>query len=90
MQLFFLGRTVATPAALDVLNPMQINTLLFRHQNGDWLDMDPDDKAANELALNPDDPGRVFSSFKIGGDLHIWVITEHDRSVTTVLLPEDY
>jgi hypothetical protein len=65
---------------------------LCRHQSGDWGDLDHDDKQANGQALH--DGTRIFSAyhFQPSADLKIklWVITEADRSSTTILLPEEY
>ncbi|MEM6457843.1 MAG: hypothetical protein AAF710_00460 [Planctomycetota bacterium] len=67
---------------------MQINQLLFRHRTGDWSDMEPDDRDANERAVTKG--SRVFSAFQVREDMRIWVITEADRSSTCVLLPDEY
>lgn len=58
-----------------------------RHLAGDWGDLCDEDRTANELALRQG--GRLFSVYKDGGPT-IWVITEWDRSVTTVLFPDEY
>jgi hypothetical protein len=88
LQRFSLGRILATPGALETLNPMQINQLLFRHHSGDWSEMDPEDQAANERAL--DEGSRIFSAFQVADNVRIWIITEADRSSTCVLLPDEY
>lgn len=87
--LFALGQTVATPGALVVLNGLGISPLLLlsRHQGGDWGDMDNDDKQANDKALTYGD--RIFSAYQFD-TVKFWVITEADRSATTILLPEEY
>ena len=59
-----------------------------RHLAGDWGDLCDEDRVANEQALT--EGGRLFSSYTQEGDQKIWIITEWDRSVTTVLLPEEY
>lgn len=59
-----------------------------RHLAGDWGDLCDEDRVANELALT--EGGRLFSSYTQEGVPKIWIITEWDRSVTTVLLPEEY
>lgn len=89
MPLFKLGEVVATRAAMQFCEQHNINPLLLigRHVGGDWGDLDAADVAANVQALQHD--LRLFSSYKIG-DGKVWVITEADRSVTTVLLPDDY
>ena len=87
--LFPLGDVVATPAALALLEQHQILPLLLlgRHLAGNWGDVPPDDAAANEAALRSGD--RVLSSYHVG-DARVWVITEADRSSTTLLLPSEY
>lgn len=70
----------------DKINPF---ALLGRHVVGDWGDLSDDDKMLNERALNHGD-GRLMSSYEIASDLKIWIITEWDRSVTTLLLPSEY
>jgi hypothetical protein len=85
---FSLGRIVATPAALQVLSEIDIRTALARHIRGDWGDLDKRDKAENELAL--EEGFRLLSAYSTASGKKFWVITEADRSVTTVLLPEDY
>lgn len=84
-----LGRIVATPGALEVLSKAGEDPLryLARHASGDWGDLDAHDRRENERSLRHG--WRVLSSYPVGGKT-IWVITEADRSVTTILLPEDY
>jgi hypothetical protein len=88
--LFDLGQTVATAGAIEALHQAGISaaSLLYRHQCGDWGDLGDEDLAENKLALNQG--LRIFSSYQITEATRIWVITEADRSVTTVLLPEEY
>ena len=88
--LFPLGQVVATPGALASLttNQVDIKTLLQRHASGDWGDVCEEDRASNDNALKQGD--RLLSSYLLSDACKIWVITEWDRSVTTVLLPEDY
>ena len=83
-----LGRIVATPAALGTVSQPDIVAALRRHASGDWGDVDPDDRAANDLALTSD--GRLLSVYELVNGITFRVITEADRSVTTVLLPDDY
>ena len=85
---FPLGQTVATRNALAQLLPEDILIALRRHHSGDWGDVDEEDWQENETALRED--FRLFSVYHTTQDVKFWVITEHDRSVTTVLLPEDY
>lgn len=89
-ELFDLGHVVGTPGAVVAL--IESNTdaseLVMRHALGFWGDLDLEDRLANERAL--DHGGRIFSAYTLPGDKRVWVITEADRSVTTLLLPEEY
>jgi len=85
---FSLGRLVATPNALAHIPNDEILIALGRHAHGDWGELDAHDRAANEHALRYGE--RLLSSYRSKKDVKLWFITEHDRSVTTVLLPEDY
>lgn len=84
-----LGQVVATPAALDSMRIVGVQPvdLLTRHAQGDWDEMDPEDIENNRYACEFGE--RVFSSFTYG-NITFWVITEHDRSATTLMLPDDY
>ena len=84
--LFPLGRVVATRNALPTLTPEEIATAIARHASGDWGEVGPDDWAENELSLK--EGFRLFSVYR-ARDQKFWIITEADRSATTVLLPED-
>ena len=86
--LFHLGRICATPNALAALCQSEIFTSLQRHQAGDWGDVDDHDRQANDAALQ--DGSRLFSVYHSANQVKFWIITESDRSVTTVLLPSDY
>ena len=87
--LFSLGQTVATPNALDLL--AQHNTscfsLLARHQSGDWGNLPAEDALSNQQAIECG--YRIMSVYPLETG-KVWIITEADRSVTTVLLPEEY
>ena len=83
-----LGRTVATPGALAPLAPSDLATALRRHVTGDWGDVDADDRAANDDALAHG--GRLLSAYRTAAGTAFWVLTEADRSVTTVPLPDEY
>ena len=87
---FPLGQTVATPAALEALerNGQNSAELLDRHINGDWGEVGAEDWKANDEALVIGE--RLLSAYSLDDATKIWVITERDRSVTTILLPEDY
>ena len=86
---FPLGQLVATPSALDVLNRANIDaaSLLQRHQRGDWGAVPAEDAEKNERSVV--DNNRILSSYPVGNQ-RIWIITEADRSSTTLLLPEEY
>jgi hypothetical protein len=93
--LFRLGQLLATRNAVERLNHYQqdLHTYLNRHQQGDWGETLPqEDKEANEQALI--EGNRLLSSYHLdqqrSKESRIWIITEADRSVTTILLPEDY
>ena len=86
--LFQPGNIVATPAVLAAVPRCVIDLALARHMSGDWGDMSDADRQANEQALK--DGSRLFSAYQVREDTRIWIITEADRSATTVLLPEDY
>ena len=83
---FSLGQVVATQGALAL--GIDLLRYLRRHAAGDWGDVSPDDAAENDAALTQGDGG--FLSAYGTGDERFCIITEADRSVTTVLLPEDY
>ena len=84
-----LGKVVATPGALNLLSEIGEHPfdLLARHATGDWGDLCAFDLRQNQIALR--DGYRVLSSYPIGTE-RVWVVTEADRSVTTILLPEEY
>lgn len=84
---FSLGQTVITANASLQLATEAVLTALKRHAGGDWGDLCPEDSLANDEALQHG--GRLFSAYG-QGDNRFWIITEADRSVTTVLLPNDY
>jgi hypothetical protein len=84
-----LGRVVATPGALKLLletggRPFD---LLGRHASGDWGDLCAFDRRQNQIALR--DGYRLLSSYETTAG-RVWIITEADRSITTILLPEEY
>ena len=84
-----LGGIVATPGALELLSEAGEDPLryLARHASGDWGDLDEEDRRENERSLKHG--WRILSSYPVGGKT-VWVITDADRSVTTLLLPEEY
>ncbi len=95
-QKFSLGQVVATPGALAALQRSGENVAVLtdRHQRGDWGDVPPEDAKLNDEAIahegNPEQQGRVLSSYRTSAGERLWLITEFDRSVTTLLLPEEY
>ncbi len=84
---FPLGRLVITANAAARLTADEVADGIARHARGDWGDLAPEDAAENDLALRE---GRRLLSAYGRGDRRFWIITEADRSVTTVLLPDDY
>lgn len=82
-----LGRVVATAGVLGKLTRMQLVEPLHRHCTGDWGEIDDEDRATNDRAVRDGD--RVLSAYTVAGH-RIWIITEADRSVTTVLFPDEY
>jgi hypothetical protein len=87
---FALGQTVATPGALQALAAagQSPSALLERHVRGDWGLVEPEDAQANDDALHQG--GRLLSVYATVLGTRLWVLTEHDRSVTTLLLPDEY
>lgn len=85
-----LGRMVETPGAMDAMTeaghiPAEF---LLRHKRGDWGDLPPEDVRENDWSLKHG--SRLFSAYETRRHDRLWVITEWDRSVTTLLLPEEY
>ena len=85
---FSLGRLCITAAAAQVVSSQEVLQAVARHAAGDWGDLDTHDLAANEKALR--NGGRLLSVYETNGGSRFYVITESDRQVTTLLLPEDY
>jgi hypothetical protein len=88
-RLFDLGRVLVTVGAEELLGRtgQDKETLLQRHQSGDWGELTDADREANNQALRHGD--RIFSAFRIQ-DEKVWIITEADRHSSTVLLPDEY
>ena len=93
MRTFNLGQVVATPAIVEAIN-IDVDFYEFvmkslrRHASGDWGEMCEEDKATNDYSL--ENEGRLFSSYDYTEDEKIWIITEWDRSATTILFPSEY
>lgn len=87
---FPLGQIFITPGAADKLKETDIGPILVRHARCDWGDLTFEDKVVNDQALR--DGQRLFSSYKNVGEykIKVWIVTESDRSCTTILLPEEY
>jgi hypothetical protein len=85
---FSPGQIVATPGALEDLSQEDITKALRRHLSGDWGELDEHDRRENELSLQKG--FRLLSAYTSSGGTRFWIITEADRSVTTVLLPSEY
>jgi hypothetical protein len=88
--LFKPGRIVATPGALDALSEANQEPLSFlnRHLTGDWGEVSTEDARENEFSLAKG--FRILSAYRLITGVKIWIITEADRSATTLLLPEEY
>ena len=84
------GQIVATPGALAAFEASGEEPLAFllRHVQGDWDDVDEHDRQENELSLQHG--WRLLSAYSLSTGVKVWVITEADRSVTTLLLPDEY
>lgn len=87
---FPLGQTVATPGAIAAFEKTgeTMDAYMRRHHAGDWGDVGDEDRQTNDEALK--DGNRLLSAYHLKDGTKIWIITEWDRSVTTILLPEDY
>jgi hypothetical protein len=87
---FSPGSVVATPGVLEAFRESGDDPLayLIRHLAGDWGEVDEHDRRENELSLQHG--WRILSCYRMSNGTRFWIITEADRSVTTVLLPEEY
>ena len=85
---FPLGRIVMTDGASQALSPHDIATALLRHARGDWGEVCSPDWEVNGRAL--EGGGRLLSAYHDRRGVRFWIVTEADRSATTVLLPDDY
>jgi len=92
--LFGTGRIIATVGVAQRMNndsrfEEMVRRCLGRHVRGDWGNVCDSDWKMNDAALDRKNPGRIVSSYEIMGDM-VLIITEWDRSYTTILYPEDY
>ena len=85
---FELGQIVITKAAHESLLLADVLEAVRRHSNCDWGELDEHDKETNETALIEDT--RLFSAYRSESGIRFYVITEYDRQLTTIILPEDY
>ncbi len=85
---FPLGRIVATSSVLASLTYEDIATGLKRHAARDWGEVCEEDRKTNDEAV--EQGLRLLSAYKAESGQKYWIITEWDRSITTILLPEDY
>lgn len=83
-----LGQILITPGARDDLELKDVASSLVRHASGDFGDVCDEDWALNEEAMETG--GRILSSYHDRNGVNFWIITEHDRSATTILLPHEY
>ena len=87
-QKFELGQVLITPGAYEELNLRDVAESLMRHASGDFGLVSEEDWALNEEAV--ENEGRIFSVYRDRLDVKYWIITEWDRSATTILLPSEY
>lgn len=87
---FRAGKLLMTAGVNDLVQQGELNPVpyLRRHLDGDWGDLCDEDRRSNDAALKNGD--RLVSSYRVSDDLKLWIITEWDRSVTTLLLPDEY
>jgi len=88
---FSPGQVVMTTGVDELVRQSRLNPTpyLRRHLHGDWGDLSGDDRRLNDAALASGED-RLFSSYQVTPNLKLWIITEWDRSVTTLLLPSEY
>ncbi|HZZ78269.1 MAG TPA: hypothetical protein VFE62_07105 [Gemmataceae bacterium] len=86
--LFSLGNMAITSGALRTVDTDDVHAAIGRHRRGDWGDVGPEDWKENDDALK--EGRRLLSSYKDRQGIKFWIITEYDRSLTTILLPDEY
>lgn len=88
--LFQPGKVIFTPGAAEAFarNRELPSTYLDRHLAGNWGDVPKEDAKENELSVR--NGYRILSAYKLKDSTKLWIITESDRSSTTILLPEEY
>jgi hypothetical protein len=84
---FPLGQVVITANAAQHLDTIVVHEALRRHAAGDWGDLSPEDACENEYSLK--EGFRLLTAYGTG-KRRFWIVTEADRSGTTILMPEDY
>ena len=85
---FEIGKLLITPGALQKIAPEKVQETIGRHVSGDWGEVCEDDSALNDWAMKNHE--RILSAYRSNEGDRFWVITEADRSVTTILLPSEY
>lgn len=87
---FQLGEVLATPGALEAIQESEESPYpyLDRHLSGDWGEVCKEDKRLNDIALA--DGARLLSAYTLRSGTRLWILTEADRSATTLLLPDEY
>ena len=83
-----MGQILATPGAMEAINREEITKALHRHHRGDWGLVGKEDWEANDRAL--EEGTRLLSVYAAEDSTRFWIITEADRSATTILLPDEY
>lgn len=96
--LFSIGQLLSTPGALAAVTEEAskrhieemhvISSLVLSHMTGDWGEVDDEDKELNNQSVK--NGTRILSAYTLSTGVKVWIITEADRSVTTILLPEEY
>ena len=86
--MYRIGQLLITAGVYERVSNDEIQTMLSRHVRGDWGIVCDEDKEENDDALR--NGGRILSAYQSSGKERVWIITEADRSATTILLPEEY